>query len=626
MEPAVLRFLSRPTSPEVKFVSFEYAGNVWREPLSGVVKDLYAAGYFCFLMTQERLFPVSGPFWDDIYELPMWSNLFCGRDGDPDLEALVQLHSGAVGLWPRMPRTYLAGFAGDDPRPTSLVEARHLCTDLGEACAGVTCEVAVGDESGAPGACTARAGLGGMRVSPGDGALDTAEGGALDAPDGASDAAGGGSAMITTADGVLNTDDGGGSVNTLVLDDAEVGDADDASDTASGVDADLCNTACPACGGGGCVCAPLLTPAAYAEVHCQWMRWWRLLDNSAAAATAGHDAAAAGLEAAGLEAVDVGLACYTEDAAGLDAVGLVATDEGLDGAAGLDVPATGHAAGVVAAGADNAASEIYTCAAGDMPLAQLLQMPGFLSFYNRTSDDSSSNDGISAATSMPIGDPPSVEDPPARRTSGSQVASEADSAATGDAPGRNVPFAQAQAHLLAEVARDSSTITAAVAQPQIACGTDISQFLRCLARYLGETCANLKYDLRKVGRKVGGTKTAHCSWESLPSQICGSEFLASAHREVYYAAACTDGLRLRNAFCKSAALLANGADADADLRADVQMLQQKVSYGKGSIVCDAFGHCFSSLQSQFRRRASIFQGGKTAAFGVARGQYCTSVE
>jgi hypothetical protein len=73
----------------------------------------------------------------------------------------------------------------------------------------------------------------------GDSALDTAEGGALDAPDGASDAAGGGSAMITTADGVLNTDDGGGSVNTLVLDDAEVGDADDASDTASGVDADL---------------------------------------------------------------------------------------------------------------------------------------------------------------------------------------------------------------------------------------------------------------------------------------------------------------------------------------------------------------------------------------------------
>jgi hypothetical protein len=95
---------------------------------------------------------------------------------------------------------------------------------------------------------------------------------------------------------------------------------------------------------------------------------------------------------------------------------IVLSAAGLDGAAGLDVPATGHAAGVVAAGADNAASEIYTCAAGDMPLAQLLQMPGFLSFYNRTSDDSSSNDGISAATSMPIGDPPSVEDPPASLT------------------------------------------------------------------------------------------------------------------------------------------------------------------------------------------------------------------
>jgi len=44
-------------------------------------QDLYAAGYFCFLITSEQLFPVSGPFWSNIYELPMWSNFFCGQEG-----------------------------------------------------------------------------------------------------------------------------------------------------------------------------------------------------------------------------------------------------------------------------------------------------------------------------------------------------------------------------------------------------------------------------------------------------------------------------------------------------------------------------------------------------------------
>merc|ERR1719468_209467 len=86
MEPAVLRSLSA-SDTRVKFVTFEYASNVWLEGLEGVVADLFAIGYFCFLITPERLFPVSGPFWDKVYELPMWSNLLCGLEDDPDLAA-----------------------------------------------------------------------------------------------------------------------------------------------------------------------------------------------------------------------------------------------------------------------------------------------------------------------------------------------------------------------------------------------------------------------------------------------------------------------------------------------------------------------------------------------------------
>ena len=37
-----------------------------------------------------------------------------GRKGDRDLEMLVQLHTGSIGLWPRMPKSYLADFADDD--------------------------------------------------------------------------------------------------------------------------------------------------------------------------------------------------------------------------------------------------------------------------------------------------------------------------------------------------------------------------------------------------------------------------------------------------------------------------------------------------------------------------------
>jgi len=176
MEPAVLRSIAEMPVP-VKFVSFEYASNVWREKLGSVVKDLFVVGFFCFLVTSERLFPVSGVFWDALYELPMWSNLFCGHEDDSDLDALLQLHSGSVGLWPRLPRTFLEGFAGGDDTPYTFTRARHRCDDLGVQCGGVTCECREGGCSAsawAPwktkgsqlGPCTVREGASGTRRSP----------------------------------------------------------------------------------------------------------------------------------------------------------------------------------------------------------------------------------------------------------------------------------------------------------------------------------------------------------------------------------------------------------------------------------------------------------------------------
>eukprot|EP00929_Paragymnodinium_shiwhaense_P092298 TRINITY_DN52171_c0_g1_i1.p1 TRINITY_DN52171_c0_g1~~TRINITY_DN52171_c0_g1_i1.p1 ORF type:complete len:485 (+),score=91.84 TRINITY_DN52171_c0_g1_i1:114-1568(+) len=180
MEPTVLRSLAKREVP-VKFVSFEYAGDVWQESLRGVVKDLYAIGYFCFLVGEEQLYPVSGPFWDVVYEVPVWSNLFCAEEEDPDLEALVQLHTGAVGLWPAIPATYLPGFADGDEAEYELFVAQQRCTDLGSKCGGVTCQCPNGGCAGpgvlprsvrppnAPelGLCTLREGFGGsLRPSP----------------------------------------------------------------------------------------------------------------------------------------------------------------------------------------------------------------------------------------------------------------------------------------------------------------------------------------------------------------------------------------------------------------------------------------------------------------------------
>ena len=48
--------------------------------------------------------------------------------GDSDLESLVQLHVGAVGLWPRMSHSYLPELAEDDTqRRPGLVGDYRSC-------------------------------------------------------------------------------------------------------------------------------------------------------------------------------------------------------------------------------------------------------------------------------------------------------------------------------------------------------------------------------------------------------------------------------------------------------------------------------------------------------------------
>lgn len=53
-------------------------------------------------------------------------NFLCGHEGDADLAGLVQLHTGALGLWPRIPKSYLADYAQDGKAP--LLTAQHWCT------------------------------------------------------------------------------------------------------------------------------------------------------------------------------------------------------------------------------------------------------------------------------------------------------------------------------------------------------------------------------------------------------------------------------------------------------------------------------------------------------------------
>ena len=39
----------------MKFVSFEYAGDVWQEPLAGVIEGLFETGSFCEALFSDTL-------------------------------------------------------------------------------------------------------------------------------------------------------------------------------------------------------------------------------------------------------------------------------------------------------------------------------------------------------------------------------------------------------------------------------------------------------------------------------------------------------------------------------------------------------------------------------------------
>lgn len=92
-EPLVLRQSRQILAKKlVKFIVFEYSENAWHETLQPIIDFLNSVGYFCFLITRSELFPISFEFWTDDYLNPVWSNVFCGVVGDPDLDFFVELY------------------------------------------------------------------------------------------------------------------------------------------------------------------------------------------------------------------------------------------------------------------------------------------------------------------------------------------------------------------------------------------------------------------------------------------------------------------------------------------------------------------------------------------------------
>ncbi|KAF4716370.1 hypothetical protein FOZ62_022783 [Perkinsus olseni] len=94
-EPRVLqaaRFMLI-TPGRVKFVVFEYSRNTWRTSIGDTISFMWSVGYMCFLITEPTLWPIGGPYWNDVYQSPIWSNILCGRLTDPDLVELYNLYN-----------------------------------------------------------------------------------------------------------------------------------------------------------------------------------------------------------------------------------------------------------------------------------------------------------------------------------------------------------------------------------------------------------------------------------------------------------------------------------------------------------------------------------------------------
>uniref|UniRef100_A0A7S1W681 Methyltransferase FkbM domain-containing protein n=1 Tax=Alexandrium catenella TaxID=2925 RepID=A0A7S1W681_ALECA len=92
-DPVVLRGASQLLSQRlVKFLVFEYSSK-WRLAghkltLKGVVGKLEQQGYSCFFMKPHVLVPLTGKWWQDVYELKhqiFVVNVFCGQTADHDL-------------------------------------------------------------------------------------------------------------------------------------------------------------------------------------------------------------------------------------------------------------------------------------------------------------------------------------------------------------------------------------------------------------------------------------------------------------------------------------------------------------------------------------------------------------
>jgi len=80
----------------IRFLTFEYHG-LWFDNTDDTLKDTLAYldkfGFICYLILPKRLLPLSGKFWQPMFETKKWSNVFCGHSDDFLMEKVVLMYN-----------------------------------------------------------------------------------------------------------------------------------------------------------------------------------------------------------------------------------------------------------------------------------------------------------------------------------------------------------------------------------------------------------------------------------------------------------------------------------------------------------------------------------------------------
>jgi FkbM family methyltransferase len=84
-----------------RFIMFEYH-HLWKNydngswSLKRMQQHLLGYGYNCYFISPDNLYPISGEFWDDAYEIKNWSNVIAVRNSDPDFVKIMNFYNSIV--------------------------------------------------------------------------------------------------------------------------------------------------------------------------------------------------------------------------------------------------------------------------------------------------------------------------------------------------------------------------------------------------------------------------------------------------------------------------------------------------------------------------------------------------